>query len=490
MRIALAGLMHESNTFAESPTTFRHFQEAKLHYGQDVISIWKDAHHEMGGFIAGAEAHGFDPVPILMGWATPSGPVTEEAFEKIVGDIIRGLKEAGHLDGLLLALHGAMVCRAYPDADGETLARLRAELGPDFPIVITLDLHTNISPRMVAHSTATITYRTCPHVRQRDRGLEAAELIARTIHGEVRPVQAVRKPPLLPHILKQVTESGPMAEIVAEVERVSRLPGILSASFAAGYIYADVAEMGPTALVVADQDAERAEKEVQKLADFVWERREALNANLPDPETAVREAAAEPNGPVSLMDCGDNIGGGSPGDATILFAEILRQKVPDCLVLLFDPDAVQSCITAGVRKPARLSVGGKTDDRHGDPISIAGTVRLIADGRYIEPEPRHGGLRFGDTGLTAVVETSEGHLVVLTSLRESPTSLHQVLSLGIRPETRRIIVVKGAVAPRAAYEPISSKVIAVNTPGVTAANPEDFTYRHRPKPLYPLDPIA
>jgi microcystin degradation protein MlrC len=248
--------------------------------------------------------------------------------------------------------------------------------------------------------------------------------------------------------------------------------------------------MGPTALVVADQDAERAEKEVQKLADFVWERREALNANLPDPETAVREAAAEPNGPVSLMDCGDNIGGGSPGDATILFAEILRQKVPDCLVLLFDPDAVQSCITAGVRKPARLSVGGKTDDRHGDPISIAGTVRLIADGRYIEPEPRHGGLRFGDTGLTAVVETAEGHLVVLTSLRESPTSLHQVLSLGIRPETRRIIVVKGAVAPRAAYEPISSKVIAVNTPGVTAANPEDFTYRHRPKPLYPLDPIA
>ena len=489
MRIALAGFMHESNTFAETPTALRHFQEANLHYGEEVISVWEDAHHEMGGFIAGAEAQGFDRVPILMGWATPSGPVTEEAFEKIVGDITRGLKGAGGLDGLLLALHGAMVCEAYPDADGETMERIRTLLGPGFPIVLTLDLHTNVSPRMVENSTATIFYRTCPHVRQRDRGLEAAELIARTVRGEVRPVQAMRKPPLLPHILKQVTESGPMAEIMAEVHRISRLPGILSASFAPGYIYADVAEMGPTALVVADQDAERAETEVQKLADFVWERREALTAKLTDPESAVREAAAEPKGPVSLMDCGDNIGGGGPGDSTILFAEILRQNVPDCLVLIYDPEAVQDCITAGVREAVSVMVGGKTDDRHGDPISITGTVRLIADGRYIEPEPRHGGLRFGDTGLTAVVETPEGHLVVLTSLRESPTSLHQVLCLGIRPETRRIIVVKGAVAPRAAYEPVSSRIITVNTPGATAANPEDFTYQHRPRPLYPLDPM-
>ena len=165
-------------------------------------------------------------------------------------------------------------------------------LGPDFPIVLTLDLHTNVSSRMVENSTATIFYRTCPHVRQRDRGLEAAELIARTVRGEVHPVQALRKPPLLPHILKQVTESGPMAEIMAEVDRISRLPGILSASFAPGYIYADVAEMGPTALVVADKDAEKAETEVQKLADFVWERREALTAKLTNPESAVREAAA------------------------------------------------------------------------------------------------------------------------------------------------------------------------------------------------------
>ncbi len=489
MRIALAGFMHESNTFSEVPTTLQQFRDGYLAYGADLIPVWEDAHHEMGGFIQGAQENGFEAVPILMGSATPSGPLTEETYEKIVGDIIDGLKKAGPLDGLLLALHGAMVCDAHPDADGETLQRLRAELGPDFPIVLTLDLHTNVSLRMVENATATITYRTYPHIRQRYRGLEAAALIAQTVRGEVRPVQAMRKPLLLLHIVQQYTGAGAMAEIVAEVERIASSPGILSASFAPGYIYADVAKMGPTAIVVADGDPERAEAEVQRLADFVWERREALNATLPDPETAVREAAAHPGRPVSLMDCGDNIGGGSPGDSTILLAEILKQGVPDCLVALCDPESVRTCVEAGVLNTVSLNVGGKTDNRHGEPIPIQGRVRMIADGKFIEPEPRHGGKRFHNVGLTAVVETPEGHLIILNSLREAPMSLQQILSLGIRPETRKIIVVKGATAPRAAYDPISAKVIPVDTPGVSAAGPESFTYHNRPKPLYPLDPV-
>ena len=157
------------------------------------------------------------------------------------------------------------------------------------------------------------------------------------------------------------------------------------------------------------------------------------------------------------------------------------------LVVLFDPEAVQACVKAGVRSEVRLMVGGKTDDRHGKPVEIAGRVRMVADGKYVEPEPRHGGKRFWDMGVTAVVETEEGHQIVLNSLREAPMSLHQVLCLGIRPETRKVMVVKGATAPRAAYEPVSAKVIPVDTPGVTAAGPDQFTYHHRPRPLYPLD---
>ncbi len=489
MRIALAGFMHESNTFSDVPTTLKHFEDSSLHYGEDVIEIWKDAHHEMGGFIAGAEENSFEAVPILMASATPSGPVTEETYEKIVGDLIEGLRKAGQLDGLLLALHGAMVSEAYPNADGETAERLRREVGPNFPIVLSLDLHANVSSRMVDCPTATVIYRTCPHLDQRERGIECAALIARTVRGEIHPVQAMKKPPLLPNIAQHHTGAGAMAEIVREVHRIANLPGILSASFAVGFAYADVPDLGPAAVVAAEADKERAEAEVQRLSDFVWERREGLNMKLPDPETAVKEAAASPSCPVTLMDCGDNVGGGSPGDSTILLSEIIRQGVQNCLVVLYDPESVRACVEAGVRKTVQLEVGGKTDRRHGEPIPIQGQVRTISDGKYIEPEPRHGGKRFFDQGITAVVETDEGHTIVLNSLREAPMSLHQILSLGIRPNTKKIIVAKGVIAPRAAYEPVSARIIAVDTPGVTATGPEHFTYYHRPKPLYPLDPV-
>lgn len=487
MRIALAGFMHESNTFAITPTTVQNFKDAALHTGVDLIPHWKDAHHEMGGFIEGAQTHGCELVPVLMAWATPSGPLTADTYEHIVGDLLSGLKKTAPFDGLLLALHGAMVSEQYLNADGETMARVRALLGPDMPIVLTLDLHANISPRMVENATATITYKTYPHVKQRDRGREAASLIARTVRGEIHPVQALRKPPLLHHIVRQYTESGITAEVMAQVAKTEAIPGVLSASYAPGFPYADVPDIGPAVIVVANKDIDLAEREAQHLNDFIWDRRESLTARLPSPAEAVAQALAHPGQPITLLDVGDNVGGGSPGDSTILLSEMLRQNARDGLVILYDPQAVAQCVQTGVRNPIMLDVGGKTDDRHGKPVSISGTVKLIADGRYIETEPRHGGKRFGDMGRTAVVQTEEGHLIILHSLREAPMSLQQILSLGIKPETRKIMVAKGAVAPRAAYEPVSAATIPVDTPGVTAAGPEHFTYKNRPKPLYPLD---
>ena len=489
MRIAVAGFMHESNTFSEVPTTLQSYRDANLDYGAKLIPRWKDAHHEVGGFLEGAQRYGFEVVPILMAQATPSGPLTEETYETIFGDILKGLREAGRLDGLLLALHGAMVCRAHQDADGETLVRLRRELGPDFPIGVTLDMHANISARAIESPTFTITYRSNPHVYQRYRGVECAEILSRTVRGEVHPVQAMRKPPFILHIAQGYTEEGAMREIIREVERLSAAPGLLSASFTQAFIYADVPQMGPAAVVVSDGDRDLAEAEAEKLADFAWARREQLNTRLPDPAEAVREAAEFDGRPVTLMDCGDNVGGGGPADSTILFAEVIEQGVPDCLVILYDPESVQACVEAGVGHEISLKVGAKTDERHGKPVLIRGKVKILSDGTYIEPEPRHGGRRFGNMGTTAVVDTVEGHQVILMSLREPPLSLHQALSVGVRPETRKIIIAKGVIAPRAAYNPISARVIAVDTPGVTAAGPENFTYRNRPSPLYPLDPV-
>jgi microcystin degradation protein MlrC len=244
-----------------------------------------------------------------------------------------------------------------------------------------------------------------------------------------------------------------------------------------GFYYADVEEMGAVFLAVADDDAALARRAAQWLARRAWDRRHEFAAHLPDPSEAVRLAAQSHRTPVVLMDVGDNVGGGSPGDSTVLFAEIQRRGVPNALVVLYAPEAVRACVEAGVRASVRIS----------SPIEVAGSVRTLSDGRYIETQVRHGGWTYNDQGITAVVETEQQHTVVFTSRRMAPMSLEQILSLGIHPERKRILIVKGAVAPRAAYAPVAGEIIVVDTPGVTADDPKQFEYRRRRRPLYPLE---
>jgi microcystin degradation protein MlrC len=193
---------------------------------------------------------------------------------------------------------------------------------------------------------------------------------------------------------------------------------------------------------------------------------------------------------VVLMDVGDNIGGGSPADSTILLAEAKRQRVRGLLQTLCDPEAVKECLAAGIGNTLTLRVGGKTDQRHGRPVEVTGRVRLISDGKFEEWRPTHGGGRFFDQGTTVVLETTDDHTLVLTSQRIGNTSIEQMYSLGIRPEQKRVIVAKGVQSPRPAYQPIAAEIVLVNTPGVTTADLSFFDYRHRRRPLYPFEPDA
>ncbi len=486
MRVGIAGFLHESNTFAGALTEVRHFEEAFLHRGADLLPVWREAHHELGGFIEGCEREGLEMAPLFAASATPKGPLTAAAYDALAGELVSAVASAGPLDGLLLALHGAMVSEEHDSADSETLRRVRAAVGPGLPLILSLDMHANITQTMAELPTATVAYRTYPHVDQRERGIECARLLARALRGEERPVQAHRKLPLLIHIVQQYTGAGVMAELYAEADRVAAKRGILSVSVAPGYIYADVPHMGASVIVAADGDRALAEAEAQHLAEFVFARRHTLNAELPGVEEAVRRVAGF-EGPVCLMDCGDNIGGGGPGDATILLRALLRRDIAPVLAVLYDPEAAAACGGAGEGATVSLEVGGKTDRRHGAPVSVSGRVRAVSDGVFIEPEPRHGGTRQFDQGRTAVIDTVEGHSIVVNSRRVMPTSLQQLLSLGIDPGAYQAIIVKGVTAPRAAYESVARHTICVDTPGVTQAGPEAFPYRNRPSPLFPLE---
>lgn len=488
MRIGIIGWLHESNTFSQKPTTVDDFYASCYKKGDELISEWENAHHELGGFIEGCRECDVEIVPLFAAAATPGGPLTNEAYNIIQKDILDSIKGQTRIDGYLIALHGAMVSEEYESADTQTLESIRAVIGSDAPVVLSLDMHGNITEKMVDLTNAIITYRSYPHVDQRERGRDCASLLVNTLKKKISPVQAMRNPHMLIHIVQQYTGAGAMKKVIDAVEKASNAPGVLFASIAPGYIYADVPCMGAKIVVVADRDKRLAEKIAEQLADLVFSVRLELNATLADMPTALQQAR-EHEGTVALMDAGDNIGGGGPGDSTILFEEILTQNAGKCLVVLYDPDAVQKCAAAGIGQLIQLDVGAKTDQRHGRPVTVEGTIRVISDGYFIEPEARHGGARFNNQGVSVRIETEEGHQVILTSLRLAPMSLRQVTSLGVHPQDMKFIVVKGVTAPRAAYEPVCDLVIPVDTPGCTQAGPESFTYYKRPRPLYPLDEV-
>jgi microcystin degradation protein MlrC len=369
--------------------------------------------------------------------------------------------------------------------------RLRAQLGPDFPIIVTHDYHANVSPEIVKLSTVLITYKQCPHLDTKDRGIQASRIMGQILRGEVKPVQTLIKPPMIYNIIFQNTYADPYRAVTQQSIELEKNPNILAVSVPGGYQYADVPFIGPSVIVVTNNDRNLAEREAKRLSDQLWAQRDQIVLKLPDPAQAVRQAMGESKFPVTLMDTGDNIGGGSAGDSTFLLDELVKQKATGWVMTVWDPAAVKAAVQLGIGGSFQMAVGGKTDNLHGKPVRVAGKVRSIHGGQYLEPEVRHGGGRYHNQGLTVVIE-AEGstpdlqNLLVLNSNRSTPNSLHQIVSLGIYPERQRILVAKGTIAPRAAYEPVSAKIIPVDSPGTTAVNPTRFTFKHSRAKLWGL----
>ena len=483
MRIATAGFSHESNSFYSQPTQLEDFGDCE---GADVISQYAGTFHEIAGYIAGAEEFGYELYPLLATSATPAGPVTADAYEHFVGRILSGLEAAPKLDGVLLALHGAMVAEEFPQADGETVRRVRALVG-DLPIAVTHDYHANVPPELVDAADSLIIYKTNPHIDQRERGLQAASILTRQIRGEIQPEMALVKPEVLFNIYFHNTSVAPMQPLMQAAIELESEAGILGCSIAGGYQYADVPYMGPSVVVIADGDEEMARREAERLGEQMWASRDQLKPSVPDPAEAVQLALASEETPVCLLDMGDNIGGGSSGDSTFVLEQLLAQGADGWVVSVWDVESAQACFAAGVGGQVQLRVGGKTDDMHGPILDIAGRVRTLHDGSYEERERRHGGGRYFNQGPTAVVQVEQAGskgLLLLNSERACPNSIHQITCAGIQPEHQRILVAKGAVAPRAAYEPVCGRLIEVASGGATAIDRPADDYRLARKSLY------
>jgi microcystin degradation protein MlrC len=495
-RIGLIALLHESNTFVNEPTTLGHFESNVLCEGRDVLNAFRGSHHEVGGFIDALEKSGdIEPAGVFAARAVPYGPISTECWRALKAKLMRALAAAGRLDGLLVAPHGATVATESLDADGDWLSSVREYVGTTLPIIGTLDLHANVSPRSANACDALLGYRTNPHLDQRARGVEAGRLMIRTLNGEMTPISALVQLPLCINIERQATAEPQGQRLRAAADQLlAGAPRLLGLSCFYGFPYADVDQMGASVIAVADRDVAQAQQAADQLARHWWAMRSEFVGELISVEEAIamacRERARNPTRPVGLLDMGDNVGGGSAGDGTIIAHEWLRSGQGPILAILYDPPAVQQSEDIGVGGREQFAIGGKSDGLHGGPIEDHFTILRIGDGRFAETEPRHGGYSDFDQGRTAVLRSDSGVTIVATSRRVAPTSLAQLTAQHINPSTFAAIVIKGVHAPVAAYASVCSRLIRVDTPGSTCADLSQLPFRRRRRPMFPFEQVA
>jgi microcystin degradation protein MlrC len=307
-----------------------------------------------------------------------------------------------------------------------------------------------------------------------------------TLEGKVKPAQYFYQPPATISIEQQYTSGSPCKELYTLADQLRKKSKILSISVLLGFPYADVKEMGSGFIVVADEDEELAKSTAKSLGDYLWDKR----ADFVGKKISVKEAIdalANHQKPVLLLDMGDNVGGGSPGDSTFILEALERSGKWKSFICLYDPEAVSVAAKSQPGRKISLVMGGKTDQLHGQPYSAEVTIQTVTEGIFKEHQPRHGGQVNFNMGKIAIVETEKGTTIMLTSLRTAPFSLNQLTSFGIQPDDFDVIVAKGVHAPMAAYRPVCNSFIQVNTDGITQADLTRFSFRNRRKPLYPFE---
>jgi microcystin degradation protein MlrC len=487
VRLFLAMMSHETNTFSTIPTDRAQFEARHLHYGGEVIETFRNTGTCVGGMIAAAERRGVQLVPSVAAAASPAGKVTRDIYAHVRDRMLADLRAAGRVDGVLLDLHGAMVTEDHDDGEADLIQAVREALGPGVPIAVTLDFHGNMSPETVRGADLLHGYKTYPHVDMAERGAEATERLLDVIAGRIRPTAALRQPPLLPPLGSQGTARGPMRRLYDLAAEMETDPRVVSVSIFAGFPHADIPQAGLSVYVVTNDDQPLADRLADRLAQVAWDHRhEFAHRGRPVPD-AVAQALAAEGRPVVLADMADNTGGGAAGDGTEILRELVRVGARSAVVAcLWDPEAVQACIRAGVGRSIPLPVGGRVDDRHGAPLTVTGRVRTLSDGRFTHKGPMARGLP-GRLGPTAVLDV-DGIKVILISLRWQTLDPEMIRFVGIDPLEEKILVVKSTIHYRAAFEPIARDIIEVDAPGLSSSNLDRFAFARVRRPIYPLDP--
>ncbi|WP_099355240.1 M81 family metallopeptidase [Fredinandcohnia onubensis] len=485
MKFIIGQISHETNTFAVDKTTKHTFQLWEWKSGQEIIDSHRRVRDYLGGMIDRAEELNIEIIPTLSAMAYPSGLITQETYKELKEELIQRIinEEA---DAICLNLHGAGVVEGIEDMEGDLLCEVRKVVGYSIPIICTLDLHANLTETMVKEADALLGVNFYPHIDSYERGNEAIDIAVKIVKKEIKPVMSMKKLPLI--IPTSTSNLSPVKDINQICWNWEAQPVVIDCTFFHGFPYTDTSINGVSVLTITNNNCDLANQITKDVSQKVWEMREHFFLDIPSPREGIEQALAFNGYPVVINETSDNPGGGTPGDGTYLLEAMLSMNLEKaCFGYVFDQEVALAAHKAGVGSFIEVELGGKTDSLHGKPLQIIAYVKSVTDGQFTQSSPMWGGLQV-NLGKSARLQVN-GVDIIVCSVKSQVLDEQIFLLHGIDVSTYKIVALKSSQHFRAAFEPISKKIITVDSPGLTTMDFTSFKYKNIQRPVYPIDEV-
>lgn len=486
-RVAIGQISSESNHFVSASCDLEFFNHTGYVLPHRNLFQLREMDNEVAGMLSVLESENIDIVPLLAARANSAGPLSASCYDYLKSGLLDVLKETGKVDGVLLSHHGSMTSVDEDDTEGDISSSIREIVGPDVPIVMTLDLHANVTGRMVRATNAILGYEKYPHEDVYNTGSRAARLLLSTLRGKIRPVMAHAKIPMLLTAFHGSTEeNAPFGKLMREAKSLEREAGLVSASLFFVGSYIDVPEIGSSVLVVSDNELERSISAVLTMAEKFWRIRREFDVLIFNVADAIARGRMIEGGPILLLDTSDTTGGGAAGDGIGVLKGLLNAGVTESsLLTIVDPDAVQQCLRTGRDKQVTISLGHKVDPRWGNPIEVTGKVIDVSDGRFRYAGGLMGGL-WSSMGPSVVF--SIGHIkVLITSYATYEWANEQYASVNLDPTKAKFVGVKNMMNFRNSYGETMKAYFVLDLPGPTPPDMRMLSFQRVQRPIYPLD---
>ncbi|WP_078427191.1 M81 family metallopeptidase [Alkalihalobacterium alkalinitrilicum] len=484
MKIVIGQVAHETNTFSTIKTTKEFFQLWEWDHGHQIIERHQGVEDYLGGMIDRAKDLKIEIAPSFSAYANPSGLITKETYLQLKKELISSINSIGSFDAICIMLHGAGVAEEAEDLEGELLVALRKQFGYEVPIIVVLDLHANLSQKMVDEADLIIGDNLYPHIDSYDRGKEAIDLTAKILTSDLDPVMYLEKLPLL--IPTSTTDHYPAKEINEVCWQWEKNEQVIDCTFYHGFPYSDTIDTGVSVLTVTNNNSRLAEKVSKDVSRKIWRLKMRFTRDYPAPKAGIQEALKEQMFPIVLNETSDNPGAGTPGDGTRLLEALIHANIEkSCFAAIYDPDVAEIAHDFGAGSVINVHLGGKSDSLHGNPLPIRAYVKSVTDGRFTQTSPMWKGIQV-DLGKSTRLQVGAVDIIVC-SVNTQVMDEQVFLLHGVDIKDYKVVALKSSQHFRATFELIAKKIITIDSPGLSTCNLKLFQYENVRRPIYPMD---